>query len=1241
MSGPLTDANSNPANVDALLARINELESELRELGERPDGSPGDRREVELQLSEDRYRVLFEAPFEGIIISQQSKIVDANRAALEMFGYAHQELCGKLVEELAAAPSRPMVRKHVANGFQEVYEHTAITKNGRCFDVEVRGKTVLYQGRSVRVAAVRDVTEAKAAEMALRRSEAQYRSMVTNIPYAAWTSDQNGRARFVTPNIEDVCGYKPEDFCSSGESLWSRNIHPDDRAKVSEGINGLFGKRKKLDVEYRFRHKKGHWIWLHDIAVATVEPDGKARADGVCSGITERKEAESALRESQRALSTLMSNLPGMAYRCLNDRNWTMEFVSEGCHELTGYQPEALMGNKDVAYANLIHVDDQETVWADVQAGVDNRRAFTLSYRIRTRAGDVKWVWEQGRGVWDEAGDLVALEGFITDVTSRKLAQDALQQGREELELRVEERTIDLTTVNARLLEEIKDRERAERELLESTKEIRRLAEERRVLLQNTSDFVYRHDVQGVFDYLSPSIEQITGYSVAEWAKHYTTYMTDNPMNDRVIEITEQAVRTGKQAPPYLVEIRHKDGRRLTLELNEKPYFEDGQVAGIIGVARDVTKRLKAERALRESEERLQAILDNANAAIYTKDLYGKYLLVNKRFEDIIDLQRESVVGKTDFDIFPHETAKALRENDQVVIDSGEAIQFEEVVPHDDGLHTYISQKFSLYDSHGVPYATCGISTDITARKQAEKTLLAAKNAAEAANRAKSVFLANVSHEIRTPIAAMLGATEVLSAENIATAEFVRRRDIILRNGKHLLSLIDELLDLSRAEAGQLEVVRTECSLMEILADAFSAMQPLGEQQGLELRLIFDSKIPTRIRTDALRMKQALINLIGNALKFTQEGHVWVRVSVESGDGHPCLIVAVEDTGVGIAQDDLERVFDVFAQVETAADAVASGVGLGLPFVRWIADQLGGKVSLASTKGKGSRFVLSVDTGPLDGIEFVSADMATASARTSRAVEAVKTSVRLHGKILLAEDFGDVRDVMYIALTDAGAEVTAVEDGESAIRAVSENQFDLILLDIRMAPVDGLTAVTELRRRGCLIPIIAVTASAAESDRSRILRAGFDDHWAKPIPLGELVARVEEYLDTDRACTDRADDKADRVLAGTSKRRLAAIASAFASHLQGAEEELQAALVNDDLQTAREILHRLAGAAGMQGYMQISKEAGRLLKEMKKGRFVGSAESIQVLADLMRSARAPQAPSETAAHADEPDNRHA
>jgi signal transduction histidine kinase/CheY-like chemotaxis protein len=514
--------------------------------------------------------------------------------------------------------------------------------------------------------------------------------------------------------------------------------------------------------------------------------------------------------------------------------------------------------------------------------------------------------------------------------------------------------------------------------------------------------------------------------------------------------------------------------------------------------------------------------------------------------------------------------------------------------------------------------ANRALQAEIGERRRATEELERARTAAEAASRAKSVLLANLSHEIRTPIMALLGATEMYRGRLDGKPLESKLADMLFRNARHLQTMFDDLLDAARQETGNFSMSLVEYSLIEILADVRCVAEALPQSEKVEFAITFDSPLPSRIHTDPARLKQAILNLVSNALKFTTRGHVYVRVKVDRDADEPRLAVAVEDTGPGIPRSEFKRIFDMFEQVEPKIGETHCGVGLGLPLTRYIVEQLGGAVAVESREGQGSTFTLRVATGPLHDATWIAPTELAASWRPSATGPVPSAQQRIEGSILIAEDFSDARELIANALSNAGAAVTAVENGRDAVKAAKGKSFDLVLLDIRMPVMDGTEAASELRRQRCLMPIIALTASAGEQDRQKFLASGFDEVWAKPISLNGIVGRAAAYLRSSSAetVTVPASKLASTPTTDTNARFKSAMAE-FARDLPARFRIIQTAVRDGDLKTAREALHQLAGAGGIMGYMPVSEEAGRVLHQIKCGAFCGREEGLRQLESVV------------------------
>jgi signal transduction histidine kinase/CheY-like chemotaxis protein len=418
---------------------------------------------------------------------------------------------------------------------------------------------------------------------------------------------------------------------------------------------------------------------------------------------------------------------------------------------------------------------------------------------------------------------------------------------------------------------------------------------------------------------------------------------------------------------------------------------------------------------------------------------------------------------------------------------------------------------------------TTQLRNEITEKERAQAELERAKDAAESATHSKSEFLANMSHEIRTPITAILGFVEVLleeqqgdwGKEELAT---------IQRNGEHLLAIINDILDISKIEARRMSVECIPCSPLQMIADVNSLMHVRASAKGLALRVEFHTSIPESIQTDPTRVRQILLNLIGNAIKFTEIGEIKLVVSFLPGD-RPMMQYDVIDMGVGITENDSQNLFQQFSQAESSTTRRFGGTGLGLVISKRLAEMLGGDVILVKSQpGIGSHFRVTIATGSVEGdhmLEMPNLLTLQENVRYGTIGQKVTPAIWLSGSILLAEDGPDNQRLISHILTKAGAEVTIVDNGKKVFdsakaAAKAGHPFDLILMDMQMPVMDGYEATMALREEGYTGWIVALTAHAMASDRQKCLNAGCNDYATKPIQRQEFFATLAKYVGADR-----------------------------------------------------------------------------------------------------------------------------
>ena len=568
----------------------------------------------------------------------------------------------------------------------------------------------------------------------------------------------------------------------------------------------------------------------------------------------------------------------------------------------------------------------------------------------------------------------------------------------------------------------------------------------------------------------------------------------------------------------------------------------------VLRMRRHIRERRHIEKKLRKSRGKYRSLINNIPDVVWRTDAQGNTVYIGPNVE--------TVYGYTPEEIYREGRNLWLGQihpehRDQVtaaftaLFTQGTPLDIEYRIRRKDGRWIWLHDRSIATSSRdGVEYAN-GIFVDITQRKHAEQTLTEAKENAErakaeiasinrqlentverantlarqadAANRAKSEFLANMSHEIRTPMNAVIGFSDILSRTDLS-AEQAEYAEIITKAGRNLLDLIHDILDLSKIEADRITVENTDCPLNELLGYLHSLMKAEAEKKQIEYRVVQTGKLPAVIKTDPVRLRQCLVNLVSNAIKFTSTGHVHLRVSLDRYAHLPAVRFDVEDTGAGIPPDKQEMIFEPFRQADNTTTRCFGGTGLGLTITRRLTELLGGTITLQSKTEVGSVFSLLIPTGlnidhdslpdtlDIDHWQKPNAKPADAPALT--------------GRVLVAEDSRSNQILMNTMLKELGLDATLVPDGAQALQKATAQSFDVILTDIQMPNMNGLDFTRSLRQKQIQTPVIALTAHALKCDRTECLDAGCDDYLAKPIHIEQLRDVLSKHLQPVRPSGD-------------------------------------------------------------------------------------------------------------------------
>jgi PAS domain S-box-containing protein len=533
----------------------------------------------------------------------------------------------------------------------------------------------------------------------------------------------------------------------------------------------------------------------------------------------------------------------------------------------------------------------------------------------------------------------------------------------------------------------------------------------------------------------------------------------------------------------------------------------------LILLLKSLQARRQSSLELRVASIRQHTLIDTLPDLVWIKDAAGVYLGCNRRFEEFFGATESEIVGKTDYDFVSRELADFFRENDRRAMEKeGHSVNEEEVTFAADGHREFLeTTKVAMRDADGSLIGVLGIGHDITERNRIQAALTEAKEAAEAANIAKSRFLATMSHEIRTPMNGILGMAQLLLTMPLDEAEYKDCARTILHSGQSLLGLLNDILDLSKIEAGKLDLHDDIVAPGEILRESVALFADSAHGKALALSAHWAGAAEQCYRGDAQRLRQMLSNLVNNAIKFTAQGAIRIEAQEINDAGDLAVLeFSVTDTGPGIAEDTQHLLFKPFSQIDGSITRQFGGTGLGLSIVRSLARQMLGDVGVDSRPGEGARFWFRIRLERLPE--------AMERRETERTIPATQPSVCLSGRVLIVEDNPTNQRVIDALLQKMGLTTVLVADGQNAVDTVTAGAeaFDAILMDLQLPILDGYAASARIRaweqaQQRPPLPIIAVTANAFPEDRERCLQADMNDFIAKPILADALAATLAKW----------------------------------------------------------------------------------------------------------------------------------
>jgi PAS domain S-box-containing protein len=847
-------------------------------------------------------------------------------------------------------------------------------------------------------------------EKALAENEEKYRSLVDQIPVVVYLDDARTElpvTRFVSPRIQELLGYSPNEWMAGDFDIWIQSIHPEDRERVINHYLACMRQGALFAEEYRMFTRDGRTVWVRDTASVQTDESGKPlRMQGIIQDITKIKEAEAVMRLQSAALESTDNAI------VITDRSGTILWINGAYTRLTGYTLEEVMGKTPrLLYSGVQDQAFYRQLWDTILSG----RVWRGELINKRKDGSLYHEEQTITPLLDSQGQVTHFIGVKQDITSRKQAQAKLDQHIERLAALREidqaitsnfDMRVSLNFLLSRLL---------------------------KLLSVDAADILLLDAAAGVLKFEA-------GHGFILKPEKETVRLTESYAGQAVREMRLIAIPDLTRHRQHLFQTGFLKGENF-VSYYGMPLIVKGKVVGVLEVFN--------RSILRPNDEwfgTLEALAGQAAIAVDNAQLFASY-------------QRELAERK--------------------------------------------SAEEKLRESHA----------ELEKRIEARTADLRRANyELERALRVKDEFLANMSHELRTPLNAVIGLSDSLAEQTAGPLNDKQQKYIatIRESGQHLLELINDILDLAKIEAGQVALSREKVDVTAVCQSCLRMVKQLAQKKNHQVFFDMDAGIGA-IWADERRLKQMLVNLLGNAVKFTPEnGKIGLQVR---GDREKNILTfAVWDTGIGIREEDLPRLFKPFTQLDSHLARQAGGTGLGLALVAKLAAMHGGSVGVESQPGTGSRFTISLPwesalvTGPLP--EW----------KTGKVVPGKPDSNNQNYTILLVEDTDEVVMLIRDYLEHAGYRVRVAPNGVEAVAQAAAIQPSLILMDVQMPVMDGLEATRRIRKISSLqrTPIIALTALAMKGDRERCLKAGMNDYISKPVELKTLNQIIQSHLSAEK-----------------------------------------------------------------------------------------------------------------------------
>jgi PAS domain S-box-containing protein len=1004
-----------------------------------------------------------------IITDAKGKIEWVNSAFIDITEFKLEEIKGKSPgsflqgKDTSSSTVEYMREKirYVEPFTCEVYNYT---KSGKGCWLRINAQPVFNKaGKHVQYFAMQeDITLEKQAKAKIAEFDKRSKVALEKIGDNIWEHDFSSGVTSFSKKEADSFGYDSKEF-NSNIDFWYSLVHPGDKKMLVENhVKYLKGNISNHALEYRVLSKDGSINWILDrgVLIEKTVDNKPLKIIGTHTNITTQKAIEKELEQRVQQFNSLSQNIPGIIYEYQFKPDGTegIKYVSPSVKKVFGLTSEEFQN-----YISYIHADDLDKILVRNRESRKNKTPFSEEARILIPGKELRWHSISSSYSYTEENGNIVFTGFMMDVTVRKTVEQKIDEQKKFYEQILNNIPADIAVFNAS------------------------------------------------HEYLFLNPNAIKDVDLRNWmiGKRDEDYVAKRNKPISILEgrrrIFNRTVET-KELQSWEEPVPQPDGTSKYVLRNMFPVpGHDGNIKLVIGYGIDITASRKIQQQIIESEKRYRDVIDNSLVIITTHDMQGKFLSVNPIVSKILGYKDSEMIGHSLVDFLSLEDKHLFETNYLNKIKDEKSFSGIFRVLHKNGNVIYNLFNNYLKEEPGKDPYVIAFAVDITERIVAEKELKLAKKITDELAKTKQNFLANMSHEIRTPLNGIMGMASQLQKTNL-NKDQLSLLQTIRSASDNLLVVINDILDLSKMEAGKLSLEKIGFEPRTIIGRAMKVMKHKAEERGLAFtNSFFDTKISDVLIGDPYRLNQILLNLISNAIKFTEKGSVNITCSViEETDTSQKVRTIVKDTGIGMEEAFVQKLFQKFSQEDESVTRKYGGTGLGMSISKDLVEMMGGKIYVESAKGEGTAvsFEISFTKGTLEDLPKT---------------HDLNTDVKiLVGKcILIADDNKMNRMVAGAVLKNYGCKLIEAVDGADALEKVKEHNPDIVLMDVQMPEMDGLEATKIIRAEiSSELPIIALTALAIRGDDDKCKAAGMNDYLTKPYEESQLINMLSKWLGT-------------------------------------------------------------------------------------------------------------------------------